>query len=119
MFSDTKYPIMSEDIEPAMAHIIGRLYAQVKEAQTREPEEPWQEGLRADAVEDACLNLWLATKAINRLSTTCSQKRPGAIHFSLVSGNIMSLIDTYIKEILGFSPWFDKEHQTAKRWNAI
>lgn len=105
--TDTDYPVISEMVEPAMAHIVARLWKQVEEAKEKDTQ----------SVEDACCTLWLAVRAINRLSTCCAQKRPGAVHFSIAAGNVMSQVSDYIKDVLGFNPWYDTDHPTAKRWN--
>ena len=103
---DTKYPIKSEIVEPTMSYILSRLWKQVEEEQ------------RPECIEDVCLSLWLGMKAINRLSTVCNSKRPGAVHFSISCGNEMGRIAEYIKEKCGFNPWFDDENETVKRWNS-
>ena len=106
----TKFPVVSECIEPAMAHIIGRLYKQVEEATKTKENKTAQ-------IERACLNLWLAAQSMNHLSITCNMSDPGAVHFSIAAGNEIAKISKYIKTLLGFSPYFDKDHPTAKIWN--
>jgi hypothetical protein len=102
---DTKYPTISEAIEPAMAHIIGRLYKQVEEVKDNDL-----------YLEDACFNLWGAACSINRLAHFASAKRPGSVHFSIASGNVKSQVAEYIEKVLGFNPWFDKKNELAIRW---
>ncbi len=100
---ETKYPVLSEIVEPAMAHIVGRLWKQVEEAEDKDK-------------EDACFYLWAAIKGMNRVAWACNMKRPGAVHFSIAMGNIQGYVADYIKNQLGFNPWHDKDHPTAKLW---
>lgn len=114
----TKAPIQSEMIELAMGYIIGRLWRQVEEVK-KLLENPGENFTHPTMIEDACLTLWLAVQAVNRLSFCCTQAHPGATHFSIAAGNEKGRIATYIEKQLGFNPWHDKEHPTAKRWNAV
>ncbi len=106
----TKYPMVSERIEPTMQYIIGNLFMQCEEADEID-------------MEDACLNLWLGIQCIDRLSTVvCSKKGEKdqyPVHFSIAAGNERSKVASYIEEKLGFNPWFDKEHPTAIRWRGV
>lgn len=97
-YSDTDYPVNSEVVEPAMAHIIGCLFMQVEE----ETDE--------DAILTACGNLWYAAKSIDRLGSACN-KKTGAVHFSIASGAEKNRIATYIEKKVGFNPWFGKEDE--------
>ena len=111
MSGETKYPVVSECVEPAVAHIIGRLFMQVEECVKSD------DYLKEDMTLDACRNLWLAINSINHLSIVCNMKSPGAVHFSIAAGNEMRRVGDYIKTILGFHPWFDKDHPSYDDFN--
>lgn len=111
MSGETKFPVVSEMVEPAVAHIIGRLYMQIEECQKSD------DYLKDHMVYDACKNLWTAMNSINHLSIICNMKTPGAVHFSIAAGNEMRRVGEYLKDIIGFHPWFDKEHPDFKEFN--
>lgn len=106
---ETKAPIHSEMVEPAMGYILSRLWAQCEEAKERNDGD----------LEDACFYLWLGIKAINRLSFCCGRCEPHPVHFSIAASNEQGRIADYINEVLGFNPWHDKDHPVAKRWNSV
>ena len=103
----TESPITSEMVEHTMGLIIGRLWYQCEEVQ----DDPY-------LLEDRCCSLWMATKAINRISTVLGGKPNRCAHFSIAMGNNMSMVSSYIKEKLDFNPWHDKDHMLYKMWNS-
>ena len=108
MGDETQYPVCSEIVEPAMAHIMSRLWMQV--------EEEIEKNRGLTYIEDACCTLWWRMKTINKLTTACSSKRPGAVHFDLAAASTERTIAKYIKKTCGFDPMVDKEHPTVKGW---
>ena len=91
----TKYPILSERVEPTCAYIIGRLYAQLKEA--KEMNNPFK-------IRDACQNLWFAARSMSSLSCSCN-----APHFSLAASNLMGQVAAIVKDVMDIDPFEEWE----------
>ena len=82
---------VSEAIEPAMAHIVGRLWKRCEEA--KKSERPFE-------LEDELHNLWYAMEAMLSLSVATK----GATHFSVALGNHYQEIANYIESVIGYNP---------------
>lgn len=98
----TKYPILSEIVEPTSAYIIGRLYMQLEEA---------KETNNFYEIRDACQHLWFAAKSLSSLS--CSLN---AVHFSIATGNLMRQVADMVENIMGFDPLID---DSIGQWNCF
>lgn len=87
--------IRSEDVEPTMALIIGKLYAQCEDA-------------KGDTNEffSRMQNLWFVMRDIDRLSSSLDTP-----HFSMAASNHLHQISNYIKDELGIDPILDKNPQ--------
>ena len=90
-----KIRIHSEMIEPTMAYIIGRLFAQCEHVKD-DPNEFFSK----------CQNFWYAMRKINNLAGTLDTP-----HFSIAAGNELQRVADYIKENLGIDPILDKHPQ--------
>jgi hypothetical protein len=108
----TKYPVQSDQVEPAMMHVVGRLYMQVEEAK----EYVSLTSSKKELVESACGTLWYAVKAIQSLATACSTKQ-GAVHFSISSSNLTRQMADYIQDECGINPLTDTENPIVKSWS--
>jgi hypothetical protein len=85
--------IRSEDVEPAMAHIIGKLHAQCEHA-------------RGDKhlFFDRLQNFWFVICDINNLSSSLDTP-----HFSIAASNHLQQVSRYIEKELGICPILDND----------
>ena len=89
----TEYPILSEVVEPVCAYIVGRLYAQLKEA---------KETKNCFKIRDACQHLWFAVNSMSSLSCSCN-----APHFSLAISNLRGKIADIVQDEMGIDPFVE------------
>ena len=84
--------IRSEDVEPTMALIIGKLHAQCEAA-------------KGDTNEffSRVQNFWFVMRDINNLSSSLDTP-----HFSIAASNHLQQVAHYIKDELGIDPILDK-----------
>ncbi len=103
---NTNHPCNSEAIEPAMAHIIGHLYAQFVEIRNKENKNRYD-------VQDALVRLWQASLNINRLSILTDTP-----HFSVSAGNELGRVARLVQEEIGYNPLDnDKDHELYPYFN--
>jgi len=91
---ERKPELQSETLEPAMAHIMGVIWARVRWEQ--EHGDKW-------AVESECLAMWWAAQAIRKLSSATGGSR-GAVHFSIAASNNIRHTADLIEQVTGKRP---------------
>ena len=84
----------SEELEPTMGLVMGRLYARVQ----------WEmeHGDRFSVARE-CEVMWYGAQAIEKMAVTCGGDR-GATHFSIAASNNVSMCADLIESITGVRP---------------
>ena len=87
----TKYNILSEELEPTFALIIGRLFARCESVKDSEDyADKWI----------ACSKLWFVVTSMSFLSTICE-----TTHATITLQNNKRFISNYIEEMIEVDPF--------------
>lgn len=99
LIKDGRHRLISEEIEPTMARLVGAMFARCEIAKASG--DQWQ-------IEGACCNMWWVVKGINKiavgLTSTRKPNEADCVHFSIAAGNEVSRVQTYITDLLGYDP---------------